>query len=164
MSVTDSFYDRITTDAASAEARRPVVFQLATQLNISPLTRDMVATAGAVHDAGGTALVLSPAGPGARDLARAGGHHLPVALDRTGFWARRRLARDLAQQIRRFQADVIHAHDVQSARIAHAALRSLQKPIRPAFLFSFRESLPPKAWRQRWRRRWPCLPPRPPCR
>src|SRR5262245_13327480 len=113
----------------------------------------MVATAGAVHDAGGTALVLSPAGPGARDLARAGGHHLPVPLDRTGFWARRRLARDLAQQIQRFQADVIHAHDVQSARIAHAALRSLQKQIRPAFLFSFRESLPPKAWRQRWRRR-----------
>jgi glycosyltransferase involved in cell wall biosynthesis len=153
LTVTGAFYDRITTDAAGAEARRPVVFQLATQLDIGPLTRDIVATAGAVHDAGGTALVLSPAGPGARDLARAGGHHLPAALDRTGFWARRRLARELAQQIQRFQADVIHAHDVQSGRIAQAALRSLQKQLRPVLMLSFRESLPAKAWRQRWRRR-----------
>jgi glycosyltransferase involved in cell wall biosynthesis len=153
LTVTNAFYDRITTDAAGAEARRPVVFQLATQLAIGPLTRDIVAAAAAVHDSGGTALVLSPAGPGARDLARAGGHHLPLALDRNGFWARRRLARDLAQQVQRFQADVIHAHDVQSARIAHATLRTLPKQARPAFLFSFRESLPAKAWRQRWRRR-----------
>jgi glycosyltransferase involved in cell wall biosynthesis len=153
LTATDAFYDRITTDAAGAEARRPVVFQLATQLAIGPLTRDIVAAAGAVHDAGGTALVLSPAGPGARDLARAGGHHLPASLDRTGFWARRRLARDLAQQIQRFRADVIHAHDVQSGRIAQAALRSLQKQLRPVLMLSFRESLPAKAWRQRWRRR-----------
>lgn len=153
MTVTDAFYDRITTDAAGAEARRPVVFQLATQLAIGPLTRDIVAAAAAVHDSGGTALVLSPAGPGARDLARAGGHHLALALDRTGFWARRRLARELAQQIQRFRADVVHAHDVQSGRIAQAALRAVQKQLRPVFILSFRESLPAKAWRQRWRRR-----------
>jgi len=153
LTVTGALYDRITTDAAGAEARHPVVFQLAAQLGISPLTRDIVSVAGAVQDSGGTALVLSPAGPGTRDLARAGGHHLPLALDRTGFWARRRLARQLAGQIRQFRADVIHAHDPDSARIAQSALRMVQKQIRPAFILSFREGLPAKAWRQRWRRR-----------
>jgi glycosyltransferase involved in cell wall biosynthesis len=149
----DGFYDRITTDAAVAEAR-PVVFQLAaTQLSIGPLTRDIVATAGAVHDVGGTALVLSPAGPGTRDLARAGGHHLPLTLDRTGFWMRRRLSRELVQQLQKFRADVVHAHDPDSARVALAALRALPKTARPAFILSFRENLPAKAWRQRWRRR-----------
>lgn len=153
MTVTGAFYDRITTDVAGAEVRHPVVFQLVTQLGIKPLTRDIVAGAGALHDAGGTALVVSPAGPGTRDLARAGGHHLPLALDRTGFWARRRLARDLARQIRQFKADVIHAHDPESARIAQAAIRALPKQSRPVFILSFREGLPAKAWRQRWRRR-----------
>jgi glycosyltransferase involved in cell wall biosynthesis len=153
LTVTGAFYDTITTDTGGAEARHPVVLQLVSQLGISPLTRDIVATAGAVHDAGGTGLVVSPAGPGTRDLARAGGHHLVLPLDRTGYFARRRLARDLAKLIRQFQADVVHAQDLDSGRVALAALRALRKQMRPKFIVSFREALPAKAWRQRWRRK-----------
>jgi glycosyltransferase involved in cell wall biosynthesis len=153
LTVTGAFYDTITTDVGGAEVRHPVVLQLVSQLGISPLTRDIVATAGAVHDTGGTGLVVSPAGPGTRDLARAGGHHLALPLDRSGFFARRRLARDLAQHIRQFQADVVHAQDLESGRIALAALRALRKERRPVFIVSFREGLPAKAWRERWRRK-----------
>jgi glycosyltransferase involved in cell wall biosynthesis len=153
LTVTGAFYDTITTDTGAAEARHPVVLQLVTQLAISPLTRDIVATAGAVHDSGGTALVVSPAGPGTRDLSRVGGHHLPLPLERSGFFARRRLARDLAQLIRKFQADVIHAQDLDSGRIAMAALRILRKQMRPILIVSFREGLPAKTWRERWRRK-----------
>ncbi|MFM9842437.1 MAG: glycosyltransferase [Dongiaceae bacterium] len=153
MTVTGAFYDTITTDVGGAEVRHPVVLQIVSQFGISPLTRDIVAAAGAVHETGGTALVVSPTGPGTRDLARAGGHHLALPLDRTGYFARRRLARGLAQHVRHFHAAVVHAYDLDSARIAQAALRILRKQFHPVFIVSLREGLPAKAWRQRWRRK-----------
>jgi glycosyltransferase involved in cell wall biosynthesis len=153
LTVTGAFYDTITTDVGGAEVRHPVVLQIVSQFGISPLTRDIVAAAGAVHDSGGTGLVVSPSGPGTRDLARAGGHHLALPLDRTGYFARRRLARGLAQHIRHFQAAVVHAYDLDSARIAQAALRIVRKQLQPVFIVSLREGLPAKAWRQRWRRK-----------
>jgi glycosyltransferase involved in cell wall biosynthesis len=153
VTVTGEFYDTITTDVGGAEVRHPVVLQLTAQLGVSPLTRDIVATAAAVHDVGGTGLVLSAGGPGTRDLSRAGGHHLQMALDRAGFWSRRRLVRELAGHIGHFQADVLHAHDLESARVALGALRTLRRETRPVFILSFCNGLPAKDWRRRWRRR-----------
>jgi len=60
LTVTGAFYDTITTDVGGAEVRHPVVLQIVSQFGISPLTRDIVAAAGAVHDSGGTGLVVSP--------------------------------------------------------------------------------------------------------
>ena len=101
------------------------VLQLAPQLDRYGIGRDAVDLARHLRARGWRALVASPGGQLERELAAAGGTHLPLPLDADGRFATWRNRGRLARIIRAHRVSLVHAHGplptASGAAAAHAA-------------------------------------------
>ena len=101
------------------------VLQLAPRLDRYGIGRDAVDLARHLRARGWRALVASPGGQLERELAAAGGTHLPLPLDAAGRFATWRNRGRLARIIRAHRVSLIHAHGplptANGAAAAHAA-------------------------------------------
>ena len=108
--------------------------------------RGTVEVASALVNAGWTAYVASAGGPMERELARAGAKHITVPLDTKNPLAIRRNARTLAEIVRRYKIDIIHA---RSRAPAWSALRAA-KMTRRRFVTTFHNAYDDKAPLKHW--------------
>lgn len=88
---------------------RPAVLQLLPRLDHDELGRSAVDMARYLRQKGWRAVVASAGGRLERDLAAAGGTHLRLPLDRTGWLSIWRNARRVAAAIRKHRIDIVHA-------------------------------------------------------
>lgn len=107
----------------AAGAPAPNVLQVLPALASGGVERGTIEIAGAVVAAGGTAVVASSGGPMERDLERAGATHVTLPVDRKGPLAVGPNARRLADLVRKYDIDVIHARSRAPAWAARRAAR-----------------------------------------
>jgi glycosyltransferase involved in cell wall biosynthesis len=133
-------------DQRPQEARPPAVLQVIPALVSGGVERGTVEVASALVNAGWTAYVASAGGPMERELARAGAKHITVPLDTKNPLAIRRNARTLAEIVRRYKIDIIHA---RSRAPAWSALRAA-KMTRRRFVTTFHNAYDDKAPLKHW--------------
>jgi glycosyltransferase involved in cell wall biosynthesis len=122
------------------------VLQVIPALVSGGVERGTVEVASALVNAGWTAYVASAGGPMERELARAGAKHITVPLDTKNPLAIRRNARTLAEIVRRYKIDIIHA---RSRAPAWSALRAA-KMTRRRFVTTFHNAYDDKAPLKHW--------------
>jgi glycosyltransferase involved in cell wall biosynthesis len=122
------------------------VLQVIPALVSGGVERGTVEVASALVNAGWTAYVASAGGPMERELTRAGAKHITVPLDTKNPLAIRRNARTLAEIVRRYKIDIIHA---RSRAPAWSALRAA-KMTRRRFVTTFHNAYDDKAPLKHW--------------
>ena len=109
--------------APASEHRMPVVLQVVPSLISGGAERGCVDVAIAIRQAGATSLVASEGGPMAHELERHGVTHLTLPLaSKNPFTIRRNGAR-LAEIIKQYGVDIVHARSRAPAWSAEAAAR-----------------------------------------
>jgi glycosyltransferase involved in cell wall biosynthesis len=109
---------------APSEGRPPAVLQIIPRLVSGGAERGTVEVAEALAAAGWTAYVASEGGPLAHFICRSGGTHLTLPLASKNPLVMRRNGRVLADVIRRFDIDIVHARSRAPAWSAWAAARA----------------------------------------
>lgn len=108
---------------ASDREGRPVVLQVLPALVTGGAERGCVDVAKALAAAGGTALVASEGGPLVRELERGGARHFTLPLNTKNPLRIRRNATRLAELIREWDVDIVHARSRAPAWSAWLAAR-----------------------------------------
>jgi hypothetical protein len=101
-------------DAAAAGARfrgasGPAVLQVLPALHTGGVERGTCDMAAALMEAGWRAVVASAGGPMVRELERAGAVHATLPLDTKNPWSMWRNAARLAELVRAWNIDIVHA-------------------------------------------------------
>jgi glycosyltransferase involved in cell wall biosynthesis len=109
------------------------VLQVLPALVTGGVERGTVEIAGALAEAGGTALVASAGGPLVRTLERAGGRHIDLPLDSKNPFVVRRNADRLAEAIEAFGVELVHARSRAPAWSALWAARRTGRPFVTTF-------------------------------
>ena len=109
--------------AGSPPRRSPVVLQVLPALETGGVERGTVEMTQAIVRAGGTALVASQGGRLVAGVERAGGRHFSLRLNGKNPWAMWRNAAALAQLIRRYRVEIVHARSRAPAWSALLACR-----------------------------------------
>ncbi|MEJ0072193.1 MAG: glycosyltransferase family 4 protein [Pseudomonadota bacterium] len=134
-------------DSVPNRASRPaVIMQVLPALVTGGVERGTIDVAGAIVQAGGTALVASAGGPMVRELERLGAQHLALPLDRKTPWSILRNRRRLAELIELHQVDIVHARSRAPAWSALGAARRTGRPFMTTFhgTYNYRSGL--KRW------------------
>jgi glycosyltransferase involved in cell wall biosynthesis len=118
--------DNITT-IGGRETRPPAVLQVVPSLVAGGVERGTVEVAVALREAGWTAIVASSGGPMERELARAGVEHLRLPLASKNPLQMRRNASALADIIRRYKIDIVHARSRAPAWSAWRAAKETHR-------------------------------------
>jgi len=118
-----SLKDNDTSDVLSRRERRNVVLQVLPALVTGGVERGTIDVAGALIEAGWTALVASSGGPMVRELDRLGAKHIQLPLHSKNPLVMRANVARLEAIIRQYGVDVIHARSRAPAWSAHAAAK-----------------------------------------
>ncbi|HML09607.1 MAG TPA: glycosyltransferase family 4 protein [Stellaceae bacterium] len=108
--------------------------------------RGTVEIATALVNAGWTAYVASAGGPMERELARAGVKHITVPLNTKNPLAIRRNAATLAEIVRRYKIDIIHARSRAPAWSAWRAVKKTSRRFVTTFHNAYDDKAPFKHW------------------
>ena len=109
--------------AEPAASRPAVIMQVLPALVTGGVERGTLDVAGAIVQAGGTALVASAGGPMVRELERLGARHFVLPLDRRTPWAILANRRRLIELIEAHDVDIVHARSRAPAWSALGAAR-----------------------------------------
>jgi glycosyltransferase involved in cell wall biosynthesis len=129
-----------------AEGRPPAVLQVIPALVSGGAERGAVDVAAALVAAGWTAYVASSGGPMEHQLRRAGAHHLTLPLATKNPLVIRRNAARLAEVIRRYKIDIVHARSRAPAWSARWAARSTGRRFVTTVHSAYDTDLPLKRW------------------
>jgi len=133
--------------AAHHAASRPaVILQVLPALVTGGVERGTLDVAGAIVQAGGTALVASAGGPMVRELERLGARHLMLPLDRKTPWAILHNRRKLVSLIEEHRVDIVHARSRAPAWSALGAARLTGRPFVTTFHGTYNYHSPLKRW------------------
>lgn len=128
--------------ARSDESGRPVILQVLPALETGGVERGTVDIAGAIVEAGGTALVASTGGGMLHALQRMGARHIELPLaSKNPVTIRRNVAR-LASVIESFGVDLVHARSRAPAWSALWAARRTGRPFVTTFHAPYSLNLP----------------------
>ena len=111
------------TEAHDGETNGPVILQVVPALESGGVERGTVEIAGAIAEAGGTALVASCGGRMVQRLERVGGRHIVLPVDRKNPVVIHRNAVRLANLIDAEGVDLVHARSRAPAWSAYSAAR-----------------------------------------
>ncbi|WP_119167647.1 glycosyltransferase family 4 protein [Algihabitans albus] len=132
------------TGAIRNESGRPVVLQVLPALETGGVERGTVDIAGAIVQAGGTALVASAGGAMVHALQRTGARHIELPLASKNPITLRRNASRLASVIETFGVDLVHARSRAPAWSALWAARRTGRPFVTTFHAPYALNLPLK--------------------
>ena len=132
--------------ALPAEGRPPAVLQIIPSLVSGGAERGTIDMAGALVAAGWTAYVASAGGPMEPLLARTGAIHLKLPLASKNPLVVRRNAGALAEIIRRYKIDIVHARSRAPAWSAWSAARATRRRFVTTFHNAYDTDLPLKHW------------------
>lgn len=124
---------KTSTDPAVAEPGQPVILQVLPHLDAGGVPRTTLEMAGAIRNAGWTALVASAGGGGLAALDRLGAVHSWMPLDTKKPWSLRRNAKLLAELITQYQVDIVHARSRAPAWSAYWAAQRTGTPFMTTF-------------------------------
>ncbi len=121
------------TVARPAGSRAPAVLQVLPSLHTGGVERGTCDVAAALARAGWRAFVASAGGPMARELERAGAHHVTLPLDSKNPLVMRRNAERLAALVIANRIDIVHARSRAPAWSARSAARRTNRPFVTTF-------------------------------
>jgi glycosyltransferase involved in cell wall biosynthesis len=130
--------------AGRAKGRPPAVLQVLPALVSGGAERGTVDVAAALAAAGWTAYVASSGGPMEHQLRRAGAHHLTLPLASKNPLVMRRNVAALAEVIRRYKIDIVHARSRAPAWSAWAAAGTTSRRFVTTFHSAYDSDLPLK--------------------
>ena len=119
----DSSIENTNTPASDQEELVPVIMQILPALETGGVERGTVDVTEAIVNAGWRALVVSAGGSMVREVERAGGTHVTLPVDSKNFLVMRRNARRLAELIKEYSVDIVHARSRAPAWSARRAAR-----------------------------------------
>ena len=128
------------------EGRPPAVLQVIPSLVSGGAERGTIELAGALTEAGWTALVASSGGPMEPQLARFGVRHIKLPLASKNPLVMRRNAAALTEIIRRHKVDIVHARSRAPAWSAWSASRATRRRFVTTFHNAYDTDLPLKHW------------------
>ena len=129
-----------------AASRPAVIMQVLPALVTGGVERGTLDVAGAIVQAGGTALVASSGGPMVRELERLGAHHVTLPLARKSPWTILRNRRRLAELIEEHHVDIVHARSRAPAWSALGAARQTGRAFVTTFHGTYNYRSPLKHW------------------
>jgi len=129
-----------------AASRPAVIMQVLPALVTGGVERGTLDVAGAIVQAGGTALVASAGGPMVRELERLGAHHVTLPLARKSPWTILRNRRRLAELIEEHHVDIVHARSRAPAWSALGAARQTGRAFVTTFHGTYNYRSPLKHW------------------
>lgn len=98
-----------------------VILQIIPSVNMGGAERSCVDIAVAIRDAGGKAIVVSNGGVWASDIARKGGEHISLPVHSKNPWVIWKNAKKLADIIRQYDVDIVHARSRAPGWVAYKA-------------------------------------------
>lgn len=125
-----------------AKTRPPAVLQVVPSLVSGGVERGTVDLAGALVEAGWIAYVASGGGPLEKELLRVGARHITLPLASKNPLTIRRNAKALADLIRRFRIDIVHARSRAPAWSACSAARATGRRFVTTFHNAYDSDLP----------------------
>jgi glycosyltransferase involved in cell wall biosynthesis len=124
------------------KTRPPAVLQVVPSLVSGGVERGTVDLAGALVEAGWTSYIASSGGPLERELLRVGAQHIALPLASKNPLVIRRNAKALADLIRRFRIDIVHARSRAPAWSGWSAARATGRGFVTTFHNAYDSDLP----------------------
>ncbi|MHA1107722.1 MAG: glycosyltransferase family 4 protein [Alphaproteobacteria bacterium] len=146
MNASDSLKQESNTITTTAKPDGPVILQVLPSLETGGVERGTVDIAGAINDAGWTALVASSGGTMVRDVERAGARHIELPLDAKNPWVMWANARRLERLIAEYKIDILHARSRAPAWSALLAAKRTGVKFVTTFHGSYNAASPLKRW------------------
>lgn len=120
-------------DLKKKDGSPAVILQIIPSVNMGGAERSCVDIANAIRDAGGKAIVVSNGGVWEADIARKGGVHISLPVHSKNPLTIWKNAKKLAEIIRQYDVDIVHARSRAPAWVAYKACEMTGTPYMTTF-------------------------------